>query len=179
MTMVVFGMLIVVAIIVAFAATKAKSGIESAEEFWPFYAKKPLSQPEQVLYFRLKSVLPEHIVLAQVQLSRILGVRKGHNFRAWYNRINRMSVDFLVCKQDSTIAAAIELDDSSHNRYDRQIADAKKDKALTSVSVRIIRRQAKKLPNETEIKQTLLPQEASPNTAFDTNVPKSAARRST
>jgi hypothetical protein len=29
------------------------------------------------LYFRLLHALPEHIVLAQVQLSRILGVKEG------------------------------------------------------------------------------------------------------
>ena len=44
---------------------------------WPFYAKKPLTPPEQVLYHRLVSALPEHIVLAQVQLSRVLGVKRA------------------------------------------------------------------------------------------------------
>ena len=47
------------------------------DQVWPLYAKKPLSQPEQILYFRLVSALPERIILAQVQLSRLLGVKKG------------------------------------------------------------------------------------------------------
>ncbi len=49
------------------------------EHPWPFYAKKPLSEPEQVLYYRLVEAMPECMVLAQVQLSRILGVKKGFN----------------------------------------------------------------------------------------------------
>jgi len=55
---------IIFAIIVAIAVLKAKSQAGSGGEIWPFYAKKPLSQPEQILYFRLIEALPEHIVLA-------------------------------------------------------------------------------------------------------------------
>ena len=73
---------------------------------WPFYVKRPLTQPEQVLYHRLICALPEHIVLAQVQVSRVLGVKKGANFHEWNNRINRLSYDFVVCGKDSTAIAA-------------------------------------------------------------------------
>ena len=87
--------------IIAFVAIliflKIKSGKTSGDALWPFYAKKVLSPPEQVLYFRLVQALPNHVVLAQVQLSRLLGVKKGHNYQAWFNRINRMSADFVVC----------------------------------------------------------------------------------
>jgi len=86
---------------------------------WPFYVKRPLSQPEQVLYHRLIRALPEHIVLAQVQASRVLGVKKGANFHEWNNRINRLSYDFVVCSKDSTVIAAVELDDKTHEAKDR------------------------------------------------------------
>ncbi len=29
---------------------------------WPFYAKKPLTEPEQILYHRLMTALPRYIV---------------------------------------------------------------------------------------------------------------------
>ena len=67
-------------------------------------------RPEQLLYHRLVRALPEHIVLAQVQASRVLGVKKGYRFHEWSNRINRLSYDFVVCGKDSTVIAAIELD---------------------------------------------------------------------
>ena len=148
--------IILIVVIVIFAVllivAKAKNGADSSEAPWPFYAKKPLSNPEQVLYFRLCSALPEHIVLAQVGLSRILGVKKGNNFSEWFNRINRMSADFVVCTKDSTIVAVIELDDASHEKADRQTADAKKDKALISAGIRIVRCQVKSIPDEATIK---------------------------
>lgn len=137
---------IVVAALIILFVIKSKSK-ETPDEEWPFYARKPLSTPEQVLYFRLVQALPDHIILAQVQLSRLLGVKKGNNYLAWLNRINRMSADFVVCNKDFSIVAVIELDDATHQKEDRRAADAKKDKALSSAGIRIIRWQAKKLPD--------------------------------
>lgn len=128
---------------------------------WPFYAKKPLSQPEQVLYFRLIQALPDHIILSQVQLSRLLGVKKGNNYQSWLNRINRMSADFVVCNKDSSIAAVIELDDASHNSKDRRAADEKKDKALKAAEIKIIRWQVKSIPDITAIQAAIKPNEIS------------------
>ncbi len=144
---------VIIAIIVAL---KAKSQAGSGSEIWPFYAKKPLSPPEQILYFRLIEALPEYIILAQVQLSRLLGVKKGHNSLSYLNRINRMSADFVVCNKDSSIVAVIELDDSTHEKADRQAADAKKDKALEAAEIKIIRWQAKSMPDISTIKSALL-----------------------
>lgn len=78
-------------------ATKKKAGIQSTEGEWPFYSKKLMSAPEQVLYFRLVLALPDYIVLSQVQLSSFLGVKKGNQRLAWLNRINQKSADFVVC----------------------------------------------------------------------------------
>ncbi|MEK6805723.1 MAG: DUF2726 domain-containing protein [Pseudomonadota bacterium] len=150
-----FWILIIVCAVIAMVfigIAKAKKGLGGAS--WPFYSKKPLSSPELILYFRLCNALPDHIVLAQVGLSRILGVKKGNNFGEWFNRINRMSADFVLCSKDSTVVAVIELDDASHKKSDRQAADAKKDKALGSAGIRIVRWQAKFIPDEAAIKAT-------------------------
>jgi very-short-patch-repair endonuclease len=147
-----------IAIIVVLALLKAKihGRVDEAVWPWPFYAKRPLSQAQQVLYFRLIQALPQHIVLAQVQLSRLLGVKKGNNYQAWSNRINRMSADFVICNKDSTIVAVVELDDATHEREDRQAADAKKDKVLSSAGVRVVRWQAKSIPDIATIQSALI-----------------------
>ena len=113
-----------VLIVIAILRSINRKVSDSGAEAWPFYARKILTRPEQVLYYRLVSALPECIVLAQVQLSRALGVKSGFNFHSWNNRINRMSLDFLVCLKDSTIVAAVELDDGTHERATRVEADA-------------------------------------------------------
>jgi hypothetical protein len=141
---------VIVFVIAGLAAKKAKTN--SGAEVWPFYQRKPLSAPEQVLYFRLVKALPGHIVLGQVQLSRLLGVKKGNNVQAWLNRINRMSADFVVCNKDSSIVAVIELDDATHTGEKRQQADAKKDKALAAAAIKVHRWHVKAIPDEAQIK---------------------------
>jgi hypothetical protein len=149
---IVLALVILAALAVAFVALKRRTSSSAGDASWPFYAKKPLSQPEQVLYYRLVAAMPECIVLAQVQLSQVLGVKKGFNFHEWNNRINRMSLDFLVCLKDSTIVAAVELDDKTHERPSRVEADAKKEKALSAAGVSLIRWNVSALPDENAIR---------------------------
>ena len=99
--------------------------------------------------------------------SRVLGVKKGNNFHEWNNRINRLSYDFVVCDKDSTVLAAIELDDSSHERSDRAQTDQKKMKAGADAGLRLIRWHVKSLPDEAAIRSALA-QQLMPNTSPET-----------
>ena len=150
-----FVVLVLLFLLVAILVIAKRSGLltGAGPAVWPYYVKKPLTQPEQVLYHRLVRALPEHIVLAQVQVSRVLGVKKGFNFHEWNNRINRMTYDFVVCAKDASALAAIELDDSSHDAPSRQAADKKKDKATSDAGLRLIRWHVKSLPDEGAIRQ--------------------------
>jgi very-short-patch-repair endonuclease len=116
-----------------------------------------MTQPEQVLYHRLTRALPDYLVLAQVQVSRVLGVKKDFNFHEWNNRINRLSYDFIVCASDSTVIAAIELDDKTHETDARIQTDAKKNKATEDAGIRLIRWTVRELPSEAVIRAELLP----------------------
>lgn len=128
---------------------------KNKNNIWPYYSKKPLSEPELILYHRLIKAMPDNIILAQVQLSRVLGVKKGFNNNEWNNKINRMSLDFLICNNDSSIIAAIELDDKSHEKENRIKADTKKNKALEAANIKLIRLNVKSMPDETKIKELL------------------------
>lgn len=147
----VFFLAIAIAVIARFRPLSGRTS-----SVWPFYVKRPLSQPEQVLYHRLIRALPDHIVLAQVQVSRVLGVKKGANFHEWNNRINRLSYDFVVCNKDSTVIAAVELDDKSHESSDRASTDEKKNKASADAGLRLLRWHVQSLPSEEVIRQELL-----------------------
>jgi len=127
---------------------KRRGAQGSAEGPWPFYAKRPLSPPEQVLYHRLVARLPDHIVLAQVQVSRVLGVKKGFNHHEWNNRINRLSYDFVVCGKDSTVLAAIELGRQTHEAASRTQTNKKKTRRRLAAGVPIIRWHVKSIPDE-------------------------------
>jgi len=149
----ILALVVLAVIVVALVVLKRRASSGTSDAPWPFYAKRPLSQPEQVLYHRLVTAMPECIVLAQVQLSQVLGVKKGFNFHEWNNRINRLSLDFLVCRKDSTVVAAVELDDKTHEKASRVEADAKKDKALSAAGVALVRWHVSALPDENAIRQ--------------------------
>jgi len=122
---------------------------------WPYRSKRPLTDPEQTLYFRLLEALPDHVVLAQVNLSSFIevqGVKDAKQRTTWRNRIDRKSVDYLICAKDFSILAAIELDDATHDRAKRKRQDADKDRALPAAGVKIVRWQVKHLPNVDAIK---------------------------
>lgn len=146
--------IVMAVIVLAFLKKRRTSNVNN--EPWPFYLKKPLTEPEQILYHRLVAALPQCIVLAQVQLSRVLGVKKGFNFLKWNNRINRMSIDFIVCLKDSSIIAAVELDDKSHEKDSRIAADTKKEQALSAAGIELIRWHVSALPDERAIRQIIV-----------------------
>ena len=67
-----------------------------------------------------------------------------------------MSADFVVCNKDFSIVAVIELDDATNQNESRRVADTKKDKALSSAGVRIVRWQAKSIPDIATIQSTIM-----------------------
>jgi Protein of unknown function (DUF2726) len=156
--------IVVLGVGVAIAILRARSSDAASTGRWPFSLRRPLTEPEQVLYFRLCQALPDNIVLAQVGMSRFLSVRRGYNARAWYNRINRMSVDFLVCTKDASVVAAVELDDASHQHPDRVSADAKKELALNAAGVRLLRWKVDAMPDEAAIQRSLAAVSSRPGT---------------
>ena len=125
------------------------------DHIWPFYLKQAFTRPERVLYHRLVNALPDRIVLAQVHVARMLGIKKEFYTREWINRLNRMSYDFVILSNDFSILAVIELDDISHENSYRVIASRKKEKATLATGTIFIRWNVSKLPDETAIQATI------------------------
>jgi len=142
----------VVAAVFGAFANKLKSRDGLFAKSWPLEAKRQLlSERERALYQRLVQTLPHHIVLAQVQLLQVLNFQRGRRTQAILNRFNQLSLDFLILNPDTSIVAAVELDDSTHTREARRNADARKDHALRSAGVPLIRWNAKNLPDAATI----------------------------
>jgi len=150
------GELIVLIVIIAVVARLLKPRSSASSVEWPLEARRPLSVVEQKLYWRLVQCLPEHAVLAQVQLSRMMAVKRVAKAQAWRNRIDRKSADFVICTRDFTVVAVVELDDSSHDRPNRRKADADKDAALQAAGIRIIRWRVSSIPDASVIRTAVI-----------------------
>jgi very-short-patch-repair endonuclease len=152
----VWSIILIVCLAILSALIKAKSPVKPTAGPWPLEPTNPLTPVEQTLYWRLVASLPDHVVLAQVQLSRFMVVKRVDKAQAWRNKIDRKSVDFLICSKSFGVVAAIELDDASHDRADRKKAVQDKDAALRSAAVRLIRWNTKRLPDSAAIRSSVL-----------------------
>lgn len=151
--------IIIVAVVIAVPAG-LKKGLKSRkgalDKRWPLAAKRQLlTERERALYRRLVDALPNHLVLAQVQLLQVLEFQRGGRTPAVFNRISQLSLDFLLLNPDTSIVAAVELDDVTHTRADRRQADARKDHALRSAGVPLIRWTARALPDTATIRAAI------------------------
>lgn len=107
-------------------------------------ANDPIGHPSSR---SLVQALPQHQVLAQVQLLQLLRFTRGRWNAGIANRIRQLSVDFLIIRPDTSIVAAIELDDASHARERRQAADARKAHALESAGIPLLRWTVREMPD--------------------------------
>ncbi|TMH07169.1 MAG: DUF2726 domain-containing protein [Betaproteobacteria bacterium] len=86
---------------------------------WPPQAVRVMTQAERQAYELLRRAVPNHLVLAQVPLSRFISVPTRQSYGEWLNRAGRLSADLLICDEHSRVIAAIDVrapDESSRSR---------------------------------------------------------------
>lgn len=76
---------------------------------WEPNATRILSNHERLAYALLTRALPEHMVLAQVPLSRFLRVPERYSYTEWLKRVGSLSADLLVCDRSSEVIAVVEV----------------------------------------------------------------------
>jgi len=144
-------LVLLAAIIIAAAFVLAALQHRAGGAVNAYRTRKPLSEPEQVLYWRLREAMPECVVLCQVSFSRFLdGASAPTSSERWrsFARIAQKSVDFLVCLPDFTIVAAVELDDTTHSRE----KDIQRDAIFKSAGLPLIRLNVRQMPSSQELR---------------------------
>lgn len=76
---------------------------------WPPEATRVLTYRHQRALELLRQALPDHIILAQVPLSRFLKVPTRHSYLEWLRRVGHVCVDLIVCDASSNVLGVIEL----------------------------------------------------------------------
>jgi very-short-patch-repair endonuclease len=107
--------------------------------------RRPLSQREQAMFFRLRDALPDQFVLAQVAMSALLSAKS----RADRNTFDRKVIDFVVCSRAFEVLAVVELDDASHKS--KSNADAARDSMLLGAGFRVLR--YANVPDEADVRR--------------------------
>lgn len=177
---------IVVAFFTTLSKAKRSTGTKSEPSIWPYFAKSLLTEREQAMFHRLREAFPNHIILSQVALSQVIAVKpRTANAKSWFYKISQKSLDFVICRLDTCVLAAIELDDSSHDNAKQKARDADKDKALQDAGVKLLR--FRKMPSKEVLTMAInrlespstLPITASKEPAENPSIKKPAIVKST
>ena len=122
---------------------------------WPYQAVSVMTPVEQKLYRHLRQIYPHYHIFVQVQLCRVIRPPKGRDEYKWLNKIWRMSLDYVILDEALNTLVAIELDDRSHLLPKRIEADQRKEKALKSAGVNLVRIQTQQVHNKVDLMKLL------------------------
>ena len=122
----------------------------------PAFSRRELLTVNETEFFgRLRTALPDYVVLAQVSMGALLKptVPSGHkDFWPTRNKIGSKIVDFVVCSDSMDVVALIELDDAKHD----PARDAQRDQFTSSVGYWTVRWESAERPDVTEIRKTIV-----------------------
>ena len=80
------------------------------------------------------------VVCPKVSLAELFFVSRGDSYQTYMNKIDRKRVDFLLCDPKTLKPVlAIELDDSSHERLNRQERDHFVDEVFAAAQLPLVR----------------------------------------
>lgn len=124
------------------------------------YRKKlaVMSRNEQDFYRALlRASGSTYDVFGMVRMADLLEVDKGTPKRqTWQNRINCKHIDFVLCDPRTQEAIlAIEVDDRSHERRDRQDRDYFVDRAFDAAGLPLLRVRATRTYSAKELKRAI------------------------
>jgi len=166
---IIFGIIVVVAVVLAILRgnfTFEGDFISEEVKAKYRYTRKNffLTRAEHECYDALvEAVGQEYRIFAQVHLPTLVDhAIRGQDWRAALAHINRKSVDFVLCdKAYISPKLAIELDDKSHERQDRQNRDQEVERILNEAGLPLLRIENRGSFNSIElakqIKDTLNP----------------------
>ena len=121
----------------------ADKGGEMAKSLYSYQAKQfVMTKSEHDAFDALnQAVGDKYYIFPQVHISTFIDWKvKGQNWNAAMRHINQKSVDFLLCdKVWVNPKLAIELDDSTHDRDDREERDTEVQRILASAHFPLIR----------------------------------------
>lgn len=108
---------------------KGESTAAPSAEF-PYHLRDHFLSPAELSFYSVlrTAVNGRAVINTKVALGDVFYVKRGDdasNYRIYTNKIDRKHVDFLLCDSATMQPIlGIELDDSSHQREDRQVRDA-------------------------------------------------------
>lgn len=87
---------------------------------WPTQLVRVLTPLQRSAYELLREALPGNLILVHTPLAQFIRVSTRHSYVEWHRRAGRLRASFLVCDQQSSVVAAVDL--RSSNESDRELS---------------------------------------------------------
>ncbi len=135
-------LLVVLGIVVAVIKVLTRKGLPTG---YPYEREPALFTPAERSFLGVldQAIGDEFRIMGKVRLADVIKVRPGTDRTTWqkaFNRIQSKHLDFVACDpSDLSVQFAVELDDKSHDRADRQARDAFLDAAIEKAGIPLIR----------------------------------------
>jgi very-short-patch-repair endonuclease len=138
------GIVVGVALVVKFFSNNSSEKEEAKKKPLYKYNRKDflISRPEHEFFNILVEIAGnQYQVFTQVHLPTILDHKVvGQNWKGSFSHINGKSVDFVICEKSYLKPLlAIELDDKSHDRFDRIERDSEVERMLQEAGMPLLR----------------------------------------
>ena len=137
----------------------SKPAKNNGGEIFPYRCKEYLlTKAERAFFDVLYPIVHNHMHLfAMVRLADLVYISPGTEKRqSFFNKIQSKHIDFVLCsKEEIKPILAIELDDISHQKPDRQARDEFLDQALRHAGLPLLRVQARRRYDPQELKQQI------------------------
>lgn len=121
----------------------------------PIFKKNSKEKYDLTRYYKMNSILTpvekwmyniiketvndEYIIAPKVGMKDFIGVKSGKDYMKHFGHIAQKHIDFLICTKDTlSPVLGIEIDDSSHNKPDRQKRDQEVDQIYNTIGLKII-----------------------------------------
>ena len=106
---------------------------------WNLQARPLLNAHERALFRDLRAALPQHVVLAKVNLLRFCQSADARGARAWYDRLQALNVSLLVCTPNGVVISAIDLESQQPSPRSTGRSQKLKEATLEACRVRYLR----------------------------------------
>ena len=106
----------------------------------PYTAAKLLTRREYAFFKALQPLAQKYnlMICPKIRLADLVSVPQGTKEAKWFNYIKAKHVDFTLCDMDLRVKLIIELDDSTHDRPDRQTRDDFVDRVFQLINVKLL-----------------------------------------
>lgn len=128
--------------------------VPAEPEVWPYRVRDDFLSTTELSFYRVLSLVvgTRAIIFTKVGLSDVFYVVRPNENQSYRNRIAQKHVDFVVCDtQTLKPLFAVELDDTSHQRTDRQERDAFVDQVFQSANLPLVHIPAQREYNVQEL----------------------------